>query len=72
MAEPLKPVFQRVQQLNTLQTDGSLQKNYVITFMVGTQGPFTETIPGNEFNAANVQAAMQKIADEINQLPMGS
>ena len=70
--EPLKPVFQTVRQVNTLSATGALLKTFVITFMVGDQGPFTDQIPGDQFNAANVQAVMQKVANEINKIPTGA
>lgn len=68
MPEPLKPVFQTVKQVNTFTATGQQVKTYVITFMVGDQGPFTEQIPGDQFNAPHVQEVMQQVADEINKI----
>ena len=45
---------------------------YLGAFTVGDQGPFTITIPGDQFSAAAVQKAMQAVADEINKLVPGA
>jgi hypothetical protein len=66
--EKKKAVIQRIQQINTLNPDGTQTRNFIVTFMVGAQGPFTETLKSDQFSAAAVQTAIQKVADEVNQL----
>jgi hypothetical protein len=70
--EAAKPTVQTIRQVNTFSAAGQLQPSYTVAFMVGEQGPFTVQIPFGQFNAANVQAAMQKVADEINSLTTGA
>lgn len=63
-----KPKVTVIREQNTFNTAGTLQKSYIVSFDVGTHGPFTVTVPGDQFNAANVQKRMQEVADQINQL----
>lgn len=62
------PTVQRITEQTVANVNGQFQTTYTVTFMVGQDGPFTVQIPQPEFNAANVQAKMQTIADEINTL----
>jgi hypothetical protein len=72
MTNPQIPTLQYIRQANTIAPDGSLRKAYTITFMVGSNGPFTEVVQGQDFNASNVKATMQKVADEINAVTPGA
>ncbi len=68
----MKPTVISIKQTNTLGTTGNLQVQYVVQFSVGPHGPFTITVPADQFTAANVQAEMNKIAAEVAQLAPAS
>lgn len=68
----INPTVVRISQQNTFSQNGVLSLSYLVTFSVGANGPFTVQIPAAEFTAQNVKAAMQKVADQINQLGVGA
>lgn len=66
------PTLQHVTQTNVFETNGTIQRTFVVTFTVGPHGPFTIQIPANDFNAQHVKEAMQKVATEIDQIQTGA
>lgn len=70
MATP-QPVIQTIKELTTINTTGQTMRSYNVSFMVGSQGPFTLTIPGSQFNAKEVQARVKTFAAEIQALVPG-
>jgi hypothetical protein len=68
----LKPVLGRITQTNVINTNGTITPTYVVSFMVGEHGPFTTQIPAEQFGAAAVKAAMEKVATEISQISPGA
>ena len=68
----MKPTLNRVTQTITTTPNGQIVQTYQVNFSVGEHGPFTIQIPQAEFSAANAQAAMQKIADQVNAIAAGS
>lgn len=68
MAAPT-PAVQRVTSTSTIGASGAIVPAYVVTFTVGIDGPFTLTVPADQFTAAHVQQQMQAVAAELAQLP---
>jgi hypothetical protein len=64
----MKPKVIKITQTTAFSANGQAQPSYLVQFNVGDQGPFTVQIPGDQFNAQNVQAAMDKFAAEVNPL----
>ena len=68
----MKPTLNRITQTIQTTPNGQIVSVYQVNFSVGEHGPFTIQIPQSEFSAANVQAAMQKVTDQINAIAAGS
>lgn len=62
----------RVTENITIGANGQQSRSYLIQFTVGSNGPFTVTIPQDQFNPDAVKKAMQAVADTISKLPMGA
>jgi hypothetical protein len=65
---PLKATVNRIGQFTTFTANGKLVQTYLVNFSVGDHGPFQIQIPADQFNAENVQKAMQPTVDGINAL----
>ena len=63
---------QSIKEIVGISSTGTLLRSYNVAFTVGEQGPFTVTLAGDQFNAANVQKAIQALADEINKIIPGA
>jgi hypothetical protein len=67
-----EPKLIKITQLTTFDANGRSQPSYLVQFSVDENGPFTIQVPGPDFSAANVKAAMDKFAAEIKQLTPGA
>lgn len=72
MSEPLKPTVTRVQQVTSFNPTGQATNSYVVTYSVGEHGPFTITIPADQFTPATVKAEMDRTVATIQQLTTGA
>lgn len=66
----MTPKVSKIVQTTFVDAKGSLVTGYAVTFTVGTQGPFTLTIPQAEFTAAEVNKRTTAFAAELAQIPM--
>lgn len=64
-----KPLITKVVQSATIGANGQVQNAYTVTFTVGSDGPFTLSVPANQFTAAHVQQQIQAFVAELAQLP---
>jgi len=69
MATNLQATVSRVTTEVRIPVFGPAQRLMRVDYMVGTHGPFTLSIPAEQFTAARVKEEMDKIAATINQLP---
>jgi len=58
-----------VKQENQIDGNGKTVSHIVVTFFVGTHGPFTQTFPLATFDPGQVQQALQAFAAKLAQLP---
>jgi len=65
MADPLRPNIVNVTQTSSLDAQGNVLPQVVVTYKVGPHGPFTAVFPAAAFTAA---AAQQVIAERTNEL----
>lgn len=66
----MKPLVTKITQTNFVDPAGNIQLGYAVVFTVGTQGPFTITVPQDKFSAAEVNRRTQDFATELAQIPM--
>jgi len=66
----MKPIVTKIGQTTITAPNGALANGYAVTFMVGTQGPFTLQILATEFTAAEVNKRTAAFAAELAQIPM--
>jgi hypothetical protein len=69
MATNLQPTVSRVTSEVRIPLSGPPLRYFRVDFVVGTHGPFTVSIPAEQFTAARVKEEMDKVAATINQLP---
>lgn len=68
----IAPTVKHVVEQSTIDAAGKVIRRYSVQFMVGDQGPYTITVPENEFNAKAVKDKMDAFAKEITALlPQG-
>jgi len=60
-----KPSIQKIQEVQGFDAAGKPYTWELVTFMVGTHGPFTEKFPKEGFTAQSVQAKLQEFASHI-------
>ena len=58
-----------VREQNTLNRAGQIQKALVLTYNVGTQGPFTLITTQADLQSGAAQTAMQNFANTLQLLP---
>jgi hypothetical protein len=58
-----------VREQNTLNPAGGITKVIVLTYMVGTQGPFTLLTTQTDLNSGAANTAMQNFANTLALLP---
>ena len=68
MADPLRPNIVNVSQTSSLDAQGNVLPQVVVTYKVGMHGPFTAVFPAADFTAAAAQQVMNARASDINQL----
>ena len=68
----MKPKLVKITQFNITQANGTLTPAYLVQFTVGENGPFTEQVPGDQFNSKNVLAIMAAKAKEIETIAAGA
>lgn len=59
----------KVQQTNQVDGTGKTISHLVVTFFVGTHGPFQETFDLATFQPALVQQKLQDFAAKLQQIP---
>ena len=65
MAEDLTVNNKKVSQTSLINPDGSVSHYINVSFMLGTHGPFTFTRPSAQFNAADLNQAIQTFRNQI-------
>jgi len=68
MAEDFSVQNKRVTQSAIINPDGSVTHFINVTFMLGTHGPFTITRPSAQFTAQAINAAIDTIRQQIQQI----
>ena len=66
--EPVRPAIVSVTQTASLDAQGNVLPQVVVTYKVGPHGPFSAVFPAASFTAADAQTVMNARANEINQL----
>jgi hypothetical protein len=66
---PLQPLVTNVAEKNTLGANRQLQKSIVLTYMVGSFGPFTLVTTQADLQSGVAAASMQQFANTLNALP---
>lgn len=66
----MNPVVTKVTQQNTLGPGGQIMPSIVITYTVGTHGPFTLVTNQNEIAQGIAKQKMQTFAAQLATLPM--
>lgn len=65
----LQPFITNVQERNTLTPGNQLAKALVITYMVGTYGPFTLVTTQEELQSGVAAQKMSQLASTLSALP---
>ena len=60
--------IQTISETNGTSADGKFEKQMLVTFMVGTHGPFTQTFPAAGFDANMAKSALAQFAANIRLL----
>jgi hypothetical protein len=63
-----KPTVTRIQQVTNFSPTGQPLVSYVVTFNTGDHGPFTVTIPQEDFNAVEVLKRVDELAATVYQV----
>lgn len=66
----MNPTVTNVQERNAQAANGQLTKVLVVTYKVGTLGPFTLITNPQEVSSGQAMAKMQQFAASLNQLPL--
>lgn len=65
----MTPKVVSVREQNSIGQNGQVQKVVVLTYMVGTHGPFTLITNQTDLQSGAAAQAMQNFANTINLLP---
>ena len=61
-------VVNRVTETTSFTSQGTVTRAYNVQFSVGEHGPFTITVPAEQFNPEKVKAEIAAVAATINSL----
>lgn len=68
MADPLTTQIISVTQSASLDSQGNVVPQVIVSYKIGGHGPFTAAFPAASFSAAAAQQVINQRAAEINQL----
>ncbi|HLJ76889.1 MAG TPA: hypothetical protein VKT75_05725 [Acidobacteriaceae bacterium] len=68
----MTPRVTGIRETRAVGQNGQITTAIVITYMVGTYGPFTLTTTQQEIDSGAAQQAMQKFASTLGTLPTGA
>jgi len=68
MADPLATQIISVTQSASLDSQGNVVPQVILSYKIGPHGPFTAAFPAATFTAATAQEVINQRAREINQL----